>query len=151
VFRFIVQWLRRDIPGRGLVLGRAARVLRVDPVLPVRFRFVAERGIAVALLAAGVLLPVAALARRRTGTPTALLFVSRGCGHCLAAAARFDSLTTRLGVRAVLVVDSGSWAKVAPHVTLARDSGHALARALSIRAVPAFVSLTAVVRYDFDR
>jgi hypothetical protein len=100
----------------------------VDPVLAVRFRSLAERGIAAALLAAGILLPVAALARRRTGTPTALLFVSRGCGHCLAAAARFDSMTTRRGVRAVL-----------------------LARALSIRAVPALVSITAVVRYDFDR
>jgi hypothetical protein len=123
----------------------------VDPVLAVRFRSLAERGIAAALLAAGILLPVAALARRRTGTPTALLFVSRGCAHCLAAAARFDSMTTRRGVRAVLVVDSGSWAAVAPHVMLARDSGHALARALSIRAVPALVSITAVVRYDFDR
>ncbi len=100
---------------------------------------------------AGILLPVAALARRHTGTRTALLFVSRGCSHCPAAAARFDSLTTRLGVRAILVVDSGSWTTVAPHVTLARDSNHALARALAIRAVPAFVSITAVVRYDFDR
>lgn len=116
-----------------------------------RFRFLAERGIAAALLAAGILLPVAALARRRSGPPTALLFVSRGCARCLAAAAQFDSMTTRRGVRAVLVVDSGSWATVAPHVLLARDSGHALARALSIRAVPALVSVTAVVRYDFDR
>jgi hypothetical protein len=113
----------------------------------VRNRVLIERAVAAALLASGVVLPVAALARRKGPEPTELLFVARGCPHCQAAAARFDSAAARLRVRALLVVDSGSWSRVAPHVPVARDAEHLLARALGIRAVPAFVSVIATVHY----
>lgn len=116
-----------------------------------RFRFLAERCVAAALLAAGILLPAAALARRRTDPTITVLFVSRHCPACRAAAARLDSLAMRRAQRTVILADSGNWSRIAPHVRVASDSGHVLARLLGIAAAPALVTVTAVVRYDFDR
>ena len=116
-----------------------------------RRRHVAERSIAAALFAAGVILPAAALVRRRPDPPHVLLFVSHRCSACETAAARLDSLVTRHAQRAVILADSGNWSRIAPHVRVALDSGHVLMRALGVAAVPALVTVTAVVRYDFAR
>jgi hypothetical protein len=51
----------------------------------------------------------------------------------------------------VIVADSGNWSRLAPHLGVAIDSGRVLARVLGIAAAPAWVTVTAVVRYDFDR
>lgn len=99
-----------------------------------RRRHIAERCVVAALLAAGVILPAAALARRRADPPALVLFIRRGCPHCAAAAVRFDSLPNR---HAIIDADSGS--------------GRALARLLGVAAVPALVTISAVVRYDFAR
>jgi thioredoxin-like negative regulator of GroEL len=96
--------------------------------------------VAAALFAAGVILPAAALARRRTDPPITLLFVSRRCPACQIAAARFDTAQ-------LVVADSGNWA----HGRVLYDSNHVLLRALGIAAVPALVAITAVVRYDVAR
>ncbi len=87
-----------------------------------------------ALFAAGVILPAAALARRRPDPPALVLFVRRGCPHCAVAAARFDSSPTQ---HAIIDADSGA--------------GRVLARVLGVAAVPALVTISAVVRYDFAR
>jgi hypothetical protein len=118
----------------------------------VRLRFLAERCVAAALLAAGLLLPAAALVRRRADPAITLLFVGHHCAACQAAAARLDSLAQlRRARRVVIVADSGNWSRLAPHLGIAIDSGHALARVLGIAAAPAWVTVTAVVRYDVDR
>jgi hypothetical protein len=109
------------------------------------------RIIAAALLTAGILLPAAALARRRTDPPITLLFVSRRCPACRTAAARLDSVVRHRANRAVILADSGDWSRLAPHVRVATDSGHALARLFGVAAEPAVVSVTAVVRYDLER
>jgi thioredoxin-like negative regulator of GroEL len=106
----------------------------------VRRWHIAERWVAAALFAAGVILPAAALARRRADPPITLLFVSRRCPACQRAAARLDTAQ-------LLVADSGNW----PHARVVYDSSHVLSRALGIAAVPALVTVTAVVRYDFAR
>jgi hypothetical protein len=116
-----------------------------------RYRLLVERGLAAALLAAGLALPALAVARRHVDSPTVLLFVNRNCPHCVQSAIRFDASAFRLGVRAVLVADSGNWARVAPHIARMFDADHTLARALGIRAVPALVTLRAAVRYDVGR
>lgn len=84
-----------------------------------------------ALIAAGIILPATALARRRADPPTLLLFVRHDCPYCLAAVARFDSSAAR---HAIIVADSGA--------------GRALARALGVAAVPALVTIIASVRYQ---
>jgi len=118
----------------------------------VRRRFIAERCVAAALLAAGILLPAAALVRRRADPTTTLLFVSHRCAACRTAAARLDSLAQlRRAPRVVIVADSGNWSRLAPHLGVAIDSGRVLARVLGIAVAPAWVTVTAVVRYDFDR
>ena len=77
-----------------------------------------------------------------------MLFVNRRCPHCFAAAARFD---VAQAPRRLLVADSGDWSRVVPHVRVMYDSSRALARALGVAAVPALVTVTTVVRYDFAR
>lgn len=83
-----------------------------------------------ALVAAGVILPAAALARRRADPPALVLFVRHDCPYCIAATAHFDASASR---HAIIAADSGA--------------GRALARALGVAAVPALVSISAVVRY----
>jgi hypothetical protein len=141
-----------------------------------------ERVLAAALVLAGAGLPVAALVRRHRDTdrrwidapalravrgdpslapPVAVLYVSRRCGHCAAAAARFDSITARRAVRAVIVTGEPAesagaligWAAALRlrHAALALDTGRHLGRAVALRAVPASISITGAAgraRYD---
>ncbi len=132
------------------------------------------------LFTSAAALPAAALVRRRVdappvlsppallpvrgnatlGAPVGVLYVSRRCGHCGPVAARFDSAAAALRVRAIIVAaeppDSGRavsrWATaLGVRAALALDPNGALARALAIRAVPAFIAISRgsiVARYD---
>ena len=116
-----------------------------------RTRFLTGRLVVATLVTAGLLLPAVALARRRADPPIALLFVSRRCAACRTAATRLDALVIRRGIHAIVLADSGDWSRIAPHVRVAIDSGHVLARVFGIAAEPALASVTATVRYDLDR
>jgi hypothetical protein len=81
--------------------------------------------------------------------PVALLYIDRSCAHCRPAAIRFDSLVRRTRVSAYIVSndrrDSGAalerYAALAGvrATGLALDTGHALAHAERLAAVPALV------------
>lgn len=82
--------------------------------------------------------------------PAVLLYIDRRCSHCRTAAARLDSVGRATGARAVLVAgeprDSADalahyGAALGLHATLALDTGHVLARAAAIEAVPVLVAV----------
>jgi hypothetical protein len=77
--------------------------------------------------------------------PAVLLYVDRRCSHCRTAAARLDSVGRATGARAVLVAGEPSdsagalvryGAALGLRATLALDTGHVLARAAGVQAVP---------------
>lgn len=83
--------------------------------------------------------------------PVALLYIDRHCRHCQYSARLFDSLSTALHTRTLLVSNdpSDSAAAVARyaaalglHQEIALDTTRALARAAQLRAVPALIFVT---------